>query len=151
CHFPSTHICCAMPVVLSSPTMATTRAPCSTISGTRTSSTRCGTPKWRPTGSRIFGANWRRQARDRLPLDNLGICCRVPLGDHLLNQLDPTFELLVRQLFERVPVLDLVLARHQQSEDLEIRRRLRPAHLRNSLLPMHGEIPQQRANHRLAQ
>src|SRR5215471_12599286 len=65
--------------------------------------------------------------------------------------LDHGLKLLVRQLFEQVPVLDLVLARHQQSEDLEICRRLRPAHLRNGLLPMHGEIPQQRANYRLAQ
>src|SRR5262249_61788066 len=48
-------------------------------------------------------------------------------------------------------MLDLVFAGHQQSENLEICRRLRPAHLRNGLLPMHGEIPQQRANYRLAQ
>src|SRR5262249_22449226 len=64
---------------------------------------------------------------------------------------DAPLDLLGGHLFERVAVLDLVLARHQQSQDLEIGRRLRPAHLRNSLLPMHGEIPQQRANHRLAQ
>src|SRR5262249_35616354 len=138
-----------MPVGSSSPTMATTRGRCSTTSGTRTSSTRSGTPKWRQTASRIFGANWRRQARDRLPLDQLRA---LRLGLHRrLEVLDHGLKLLVRQLFERVPVLDFVLARHQQREDLEICRRLRPAHLRNGLLPMHGEIPQQRANHRLAQ
>jgi len=47
--------CCAMPVGSSSPTMATTRGPCSTTSGTRTSSTRSDTPKWRQTGSRTLG------------------------------------------------------------------------------------------------
>src|SRR5262249_29511784 len=55
-------------------------------------------------------------------------------------KLDAPLDLLGGHLFERVAVLDLVLARHQQSQDLEIGRRLRPAHLRNSLLPMHGEI-----------
>ena len=45
----------AMPVGSSSRTMATTRGRCSTTSGTRTFSTRSGTPKWRPTGSRTFG------------------------------------------------------------------------------------------------
>src|SRR5262249_44823120 len=55
CHSRSTPTCCAMPVGSSSPMMATTRGPCSTTSATRTSSTRSGTPKWRPTGSRTFG------------------------------------------------------------------------------------------------
>src|SRR5215831_4929146 len=50
------HLCCiATPVGSSSPTMATTRGPCSTTLATRTSSTRSGTPKWRPTDSRTFG------------------------------------------------------------------------------------------------
>src|SRR5262249_6780960 len=122
CHSRSTHTCFATPVGLSSPTMATTRGRCSTTSGTRTSSTRSGIPKWRPSVSRIFGANWRRQARDRLPLYQLRA---LRLGLHrCLDVLDHGLKLLVRQLFERVPVLDLVLARHQQSEDLEIGRRL---------------------------
>src|SRR5262245_34793650 len=73
CLSRSTHTCCAMPVGSSS--------------RTRTFSTRSGTPKWRPTASRIFGANWRRQARDRFPLDYLGICRRIALGDYLLNDL----------------------------------------------------------------
>src|SRR6516165_1011290 len=55
CHSRSTHTCFAMPAGLSWPTMATTPGPCSTTSGTRTSSTRSGTPKWRPTGSKAFG------------------------------------------------------------------------------------------------
>jgi hypothetical protein len=54
--------------------------------------------------------------------------------------LDHGLKLLVRQLLERVPVLDLVLARHQQREDLEICRRLRPAHFRNGLFPVLTEI-----------
>src|SRR5262249_17747170 len=115
-----------MPVGSGSPMMATTRAPCSTISGTRTSSTRCATPKWRRTASRIFGANWRRQARDRFPLDHLGIRLRLALRQHLLNQLDAAIDLLVRHLFERVPVLDLVLARHQKRAYLHVGRRLIP-------------------------
>src|SRR5215472_3179660 len=55
CLSRSTHTCCAMPVVLSSPTMATTHGLCSTTSATGTSSTRSDTPKWPPTGSRTFG------------------------------------------------------------------------------------------------
>jgi integrase len=41
-----------------------TRA-CSTTSGTRTSSTPSGTPKWRPTDSRTFGGDIVRSARSR--------------------------------------------------------------------------------------
>ena len=52
------------PAGLSSPTMATIPAPCNTTSGTRTSSTRSDTPKWRPTGSRIFGGPNNDQALD---------------------------------------------------------------------------------------
>src|SRR6516162_1809048 len=57
CHSPSTRTCFAMPVGSSSPTMATTRGPCSTTSGTGTFSTPSGTPKWRPTGSKTFGGD----------------------------------------------------------------------------------------------
>src|SRR5262249_44078967 len=73
------------------------------------------------------------------------------LGNHLLDKFDTALDLLGRHVLDRIAMLDLVFAGHQQSEDLEICRRLRPAHLRNGLLPMHGEIPQQRANDRLAQ
>jgi hypothetical protein len=55
CHSRSTRTCFAMPVGSSSPMTATTRAPSSTTSGTRTSSTPFGTPTWHPTDSRIFG------------------------------------------------------------------------------------------------
>src|SRR6516225_1164914 len=55
CHSRSTRTCCAMPVGSNWPMMAMTPGPCSTTSGTRTSSTRSGIPKWRPTGSRTFG------------------------------------------------------------------------------------------------
>jgi Phage integrase family len=80
CHSQSTPTCFAMPAGSSSPTMATTRGRCSTTSGTRTSSIRSGTPKWRPTGSRTFGeadlrpwASWCRRfgapaSSGRLPL-----------------------------------------------------------------------------------
>src|SRR6516164_4318219 len=55
CHSRSTRTCFAMPVGSSWPMMVTTRGPCSTTSGTRTSSTRSGTPTWRPTASKTFG------------------------------------------------------------------------------------------------
>src|SRR5262245_25468639 len=142
CPSRSTRTCCAMPVGSSSPTMATTRGPYSTTSGTRTSSTRSGTPRWRLIASRTFGVDRcrRRQARRRFPLYHLRA---LRLGLHRrLKVLDHGLKLLVRQLFERVAVLDLVLARHQQREDLEICRRLRPAHLRNGLLPVLAEIAQ---------
>src|SRR5262249_46650028 len=96
-------------------------------------------------------ASGRRQARDdfRFPLNHLGIR-RVALGNQLLDELDRALDLLGRHVLDHIAMLDLVFAGHQQSEDLEIGRRLRPAHLRNRLLPMLGEIPQQRANQRLA-
>src|SRR6516164_2327764 len=55
CHSRSTRTCFAMPVGSSSPTMATTRGPCSITSGTRTFSTPSDTPKGPPTDSRLFG------------------------------------------------------------------------------------------------
>src|SRR5262249_35875398 len=153
----------AMPVGLSSPTMATTRGRCSTTLATRTSSTRSGTPRWRPTVSRTFGeadlslghlgaaASGRRQARDdfRFPLTHVAV--ERALSTQGFDRFQGLLYLLVRHVLHRIAVLDLVLARHQQSEDLEIGGRLGPAHLRNGLLPMHGEISQQRANYRLAQ
>src|SRR6516162_7388890 len=55
CHSRSTRTCCAMPVGSNWPMMAMTPGPCSTTSGTRTSSTRSGTPTWRRTASKTFG------------------------------------------------------------------------------------------------
>ena len=71
CHSRSIRTCFAMPAGSSSPTTATTRGLCSTTSGTRTFSTRSGTPKWRPTASRIFGGTdlgLSRLASSSLPL-----------------------------------------------------------------------------------
>src|SRR5262249_8118573 len=175
CDSRSTHTCFVTPVASSWPTMATTHGPYSTTSGTRTFSTRSGTPKWRPTDSRIFGgtddggagsiaphgrsshsknttrhifrsrAQWwsdlawhalpradrsvglqhhsvlgfgrlkrgRRRSfygrRFYRPLDHFcrRACLRCKRG---LDILDHGFKLLVRQAFERIAVLDLVLA-----------------------------------------
>src|ERR1700747_2996301 len=125
CLSRSTHTCCAMPVVLSSPTMATTHGPCSTTSATGTSSIRSGTPKWRPIASGTFGVDRcrRRQARRRFPLYYLGIRARLALRQHLLDKLDRGLDRLGRHVLDRIAMLDLVFARHQQSEDLEICRR----------------------------
>src|SRR5262249_43665325 len=51
-----------------------------------------------------------------------------------LDVLDHGFKLLVRQLLEQIAVFDLVLARDQQRQDLEVGGRLRSAHPRDSLL-----------------
>src|SRR5262249_3420310 len=83
-----------------------------------TFSTRSGTPKWRRTASRIFGANWRRQARDRFPLDYLGIRRRVPLGNHLFDDLDAALDLLGAHRLDAAGMLQLHLPRHQQGADL---------------------------------
>src|SRR5215468_3833583 len=132
-----------MPVVLSSPTMATTRGPCSTTSGTRTFGTRSGTPRWRPIASGTFGVDRcrRQQARHRFPLYHLGICRRIPLGDHLLNQLNPPLDLLGCHLFERVPVLDLMLARKHHRNHLEVHSRILLAHPRDGPFAVLLEIP----------
>src|SRR6516165_8459943 len=63
CHFRSTHTCFATPVGSSSQVTVTTRAPSSTTSGTRTSSTRFGTPKWHLIASRTFGGTDGQPAR----------------------------------------------------------------------------------------
>src|SRR5262249_29632719 len=189
CHSRSTHTCFAMPVGSSWPTMVTTRAPCSTTSGTRTSSTRSDTPKWRPTGSRTFGgidddggrqalaasyssphgaappsrhtvrSRPRRRwhlARHALPRADcrVGLQHQPVLGlgsgrrggcwfyrplDHFgrasslrckrgLDVLDHGFKLLVRQVFERIALLDLVLARDKQGETSQVHPRLLAAH-----------------------
>src|SRR5262245_18294283 len=146
CHSRSTRTCCAMPVGSSSPTMATTRAPCSTISATRTSSTRSGTPKWRRIASRIFGVDRcrRRQARRRFPLYHLGICLGLTILQHLLDELDPALHLLGRHCLDPAGMLQLHLPRHQHCADLQIRsRRLAPnplEHLSPMLLPILCEI-----------
>src|SRR5262249_24491070 len=99
-----------MPVVLSSPMMATTHGLCSTTSATGTSSTRSDTPKWRPTASKSFGVDRCRRRQDRLrnPLDNLGIRGCLALRQHLLDKLDAALDLLGRHVLDRIAMLDLV-------------------------------------------
>lgn len=55
CHLRSILTCCATPPATSSRTMATTRAPCSTISVTKKSSIPSAIPSFRPTGFATFG------------------------------------------------------------------------------------------------
>ena len=74
------------------------------------------------------------------PLNHHGIRARLTLRQYLLNQLYRALDLLVRHVLDRIAMLGLVLTGHQQSEDLEIGGRLRPAHLRNGLLPVLAEI-----------
>src|SRR5262249_45249801 len=114
CHSQSTPTCFAMPVGSSWLTMATTRGPCSITSGTRTSSTRCATPKWRPIASGTFGVDRcrRRQARHRFPLYHLGICLGLTLRQHLLNQLDRALDLLVAHRLDTPAVVRRHLPRH---------------------------------------
>jgi hypothetical protein len=57
CRLPSIRTCCDTPAASSWPTTATTPALCSTISGTRTSSTRCDTRKCHPIGSETSGGD----------------------------------------------------------------------------------------------
>src|SRR5262249_46879833 len=154
CHFRSTRTCCATPAASSSPMTATTRGRCSTISGTRTSSTRSDTPKWRPTGSRTFGeadlglghlgaaASGRRQARDdfRFPSNHLGICRCVALGDHLLDELDRALDLLRRHVLDRIAVLDFHLPRHQQGAYLHVGSGLRFPHFFNGLTSVQAKV-----------
>src|SRR5262249_18591949 len=96
--------------------------------------------KWRRTASRIFGANWRRQARDRFPLDYLGIRRRVPLGNHLFDDLDAALDLLGAHRLDPAGMLQLHLPRHQQGAYLEIRRRLIPCDSRDHFRPFSIEM-----------
>src|SRR6516165_1533500 len=234
-----------MPAGSSSPTMATTRGPCSTTSGTRTFSTPSDTPKWRPTDSKTFGgtddggagsitparkivpfekddapyhrdhsptggrtlralrsrgpmpanrhlsrpdivrsgASRRRHALPRLALlrpdrsidlhhqpvrlalgrldhreSGSRYCCRFyhPL-DHFdrtaclrfkqgLDVLDHGLKLLVRQLLDQVAVLDLVLPRAQQRQNLQVSARLGSAHTFNRLRTAVPEVSEQSRN-----
>src|SRR5262249_33840623 len=132
---------------LSSPMMATTHGRCSTTSGTRTSSTRSDTPKWRQTGSRTFGeadvslghlgaaASGRRQARDdfRFPLNHLGIPARLALRQYLLDKLNRPLDLLRRHRFDAAGGLDSHFPKHQQDKQFQKYRRLVPHHLIDGL------------------
>src|SRR5215470_11108504 len=113
CLSRSTRTCCATPVGSNWPMMATTHGLCSTTSATGTSSIRSGTPKWRRTASRIFGANWRRQARDdfRFPLNHLGIRRRIALRNHLLDEFNALLELLIAHRLDAAGMLEFQLCR----------------------------------------
>jgi len=63
-----------------------------------------------------------------------------------LDVLDHGLKLLVRQVLDRIAVLDLVLARYQQRKDFEVARRLLPRDLLNRLLAVLAEMQQQRLN-----
>src|SRR6516162_6872379 len=154
CRSRSTRTCFAMPAGSSWPMMATTRGPCSTTLGTRTSSTPSGTPKWRPTSSRTFGGT---EPVLGLGSGRHGGCwfCR-PL-DHsnraaslrfqrCRQVLDHRLKLLVRQVLERIAVVDLVLARNQQCQDLQVRGRLCSAHTFNRLRTAVPEVSEQGRN-----
>ena len=70
-------------------------------------------PKWRRTASRIFGANWRRQARDdfRFPLNHLGIRRRIALRNHLLDEFNALLELLIAHRLDAAGMLEFQLCR----------------------------------------
>src|SRR5262245_35597417 len=148
CHSRSTRTCFAMPVGSSSPTMATTRGRCSTTSGTRTSSTRSGTPKWRLTASKTFGVDRcrRRQVRRRFPLYYLGIRPSFPPRHQFLNRRQCALELFIAHRLDAAGMLQLHLPRHQHCADLQVRsRRLAPhplEHFAPMLLPILRQIEQ---------
>jgi hypothetical protein len=63
--------------------------------------------------------SWQCRRFNR-PLDDLGVFGLV--RQHLLNGLNRRLQLLIRQVRYQIVVLYFVLARHQQSQDLEIGR-----------------------------
>src|SRR5262249_22220054 len=102
-----------------------------------------GSPRVALTVSRTFGeaglslghlgaaASGRRQARDdfRFPLNHLGICPSFPLGKLLFDVFDRALDLLVGHVLDRIAMLDLVFAGHQQDKQFQKYRRLVPHHL----------------------
>src|SRR5262249_44201098 len=104
---------------------------CSTTSGTRTSSIRSGTRKWRRIASGTFGVDRcrRRQARHRFPLYHLGICLGLALRQYLLDKLDRALDLLGRHCLHAAGLLDFHFPGHQQDKQFQKYRRLVPHHL----------------------
>src|SRR5262249_3241308 len=79
------------------------------------------------------------------PLDHF--CRRASLRyKRGLDVLDHGFKLLVRQAFERIAVLDLVLARDQYRQNLQVRGRLCSAHTFNRLRAAVPEVSEQGRN-----
>src|SRR5262249_12205236 len=64
-------------------------------------------------------------------LDQLGVSAGVPLCQHFLEHLQPTFELLVGHRLEPGGMLDLQLARYQMRADLQVYRWVLLPHLFN--------------------
>jgi hypothetical protein len=68
----------------------------------------------------------------------------VALRNHILNQFNRALQLLVRQVLDRIAVLDLHLARHQHRADFQIRSRRFPPnpleHLASVPLPVLSQI-----------
>jgi hypothetical protein len=89
-----------------------------------------------PTASRIFGANWRRQARDRLALDYLGIRGRIALRNQRLNHLDRALDLLIGHRLNAAGMLHFQLFRDEHGADLQVARRALPPHPLEHLAPM---------------
>jgi hypothetical protein len=96
--------------------------------------------------SRFFGGSLERgQRRSFYGRGFYRALDRIDLSAYLrrkrgLDVFDHGLKLLVRQVLERIAVLDLVFARDQQSQNLEVGGRLCPAHLRNGLLPVLPEV-----------
>jgi len=81
------------------------------------------------------------------PFNDVGLMASLR-GKCFLDVLNRRLKLLVRQVLDQIAVLDLVLARNQQRQDLEIGGRLRLPHPRYSLLPMLPEVAQKRVGAR---
>src|SRR5262249_28722285 len=125
-------------VVLSSPMMATTRWSCSITSGTRTSSTPSGTPRWRPTVSRTFGGTDGHPARvsgagsaaasTGSPSISLAFAAASRLAIASLSNSTPR-SICSSVIALTPPDLQLHLPRHQQDKQFQKYRRLVPHHL----------------------
>src|SRR5215831_2164619 len=72
---------------------------------------------------------WRREGWRRLrnPFDHFGIRA-LTLRKHLLDKLDRALNLLVGHVLDRIAMLDLVFAGHQQDKQFQKYRRLVPHH-----------------------
>src|SRR5215831_18397957 len=81
--------------------------------------------------------NRRWQARDgfRLPLDHLGICRCVALGNQLLDDLDRALDLLGSHRLDPAGVLEFQLFRDEHGADLQVARRALPPNPLEHLAP----------------
>src|SRR5262249_61703628 len=72
---------------------------------------------------------WQARHDFRYPLTPFGIRLRFARRQNLLDDLDSPLDLLVRHFLDRIAVLDLVFAGHQQDKQFQKYRRLVPHHL----------------------